>query len=132
MKPNIYYRSFYTLMTFFSRRSPDPPALPALLFLSLCLTANVYSGIMLLELAGVIGADLSKWSLFLFLLISAINYFVLVDGSRKQTIIRFYEKRPEGLPGRGIRGIRAAMAVYAFFSFALVLYLADLTRNVFT
>ena len=81
--------------------------------------------LLLLSLAGLV-------SLFLFLLISAINYFVLVDGSRKQTIIRFYEKRPEGLPGRGIRGIRAAMAVYAFFSFALVLYLADLTRNVFT
>ena|SRR5688572_2374024 len=128
MKPNIYYRSFYTMMRFYRRDTQDPPALPALLFLSLCVTANVYSVIMLLELAGVIGTDLSKWSLFVFLLVCAINYFLLVDGKRKETIIRIYEKRQNGTGGKGTK---VGVAAYAFFSFALVLYLADLTRNVF-
>lgn len=129
MKPNIYYRGFYTLMRFY-RRQPHHTvaAWPAVLFLSLCVTANVYSVIMLLELAGVIGTDLSKWSLFVFLLVAAVNYFLLVDGGRKETILRIYDKRAAG----NGRGIKTGMTAYAFFSFALVLYLAEITRNVFT
>ena len=116
------------MMTFYRKGQQDPPALPALLFLSLCVTANVYSIIMLLEIAGVIGTDLSKWSLFVFLLVCAINYFLLVDGKRKETIIRIYEKRAVG----NGRGIKTGVTAYAFFSFALVLYLAEITRNVFS
>jgi len=130
MKPNVFYHSFYVLSSLFGAnpesRTPTLRHFAALLVLSIAMTANVYSLIMLLELTGLIGADLSKWSLFVFLLITAINYLWMVEGKKLESILHYYDKKYHAA---GSRPAVTWVVVYIIFSLGLVVYLADRTRD---
>ena len=133
MKPNIFFHTFYILGNFFNEEKSDirrhqPRHFFALFLLSVSLTANVYSGIMLLELAAVIDADLSKWSIFLFLLIAIMLYLWIMEERNHEAIRRYYDKKYSTAHFGKAKGW---VVFYVVASLGLVLYLAEITRNIF-
>ena len=133
MKPNILFHTFYILGNFFSEEKSDIRRHQirhffALFLLSVCLTANVYSLIMLGELAGVIDADLSKWSIFLFLLIAIMLYLWIMEERKHEAIRLYYDKKYSTANFSKAKGW---VILYVVVSLGLVLYLAELTRNIF-
>ena len=132
MRPNIYYNVFYILVSFLGSKPADRDfhirdVAAAAVLLSICVSANFFSLMMLLELMGVVATDYSKWSLFVFLLVLSINYFLLLDANKHRLIIKFYARRYRQ---RNSRTVRWAVVAYIIFSIALVLFLTDVTRNI--